>query len=341
MTYEDVISFDSLYKGLKKSCRNVRWKDSVTGYEANALKNTYRLRQSLLNGTYGIDEYQRFTVYEPKKRDIVATRIKDRQFQRSLCDNGFYEQMTKSFIYDNCACLKGKGVDFALNRMTAHLQKYYRKHGTEGWVLKCDIRHYFQSIPHDVAKAAIRKRVSDEAMALRACEIVDSFGDVGLGLGSQVSQLVALAVLDDTDHYIKERLGIKHYVRYMDDFVLIHADRDFLKHCRAEIEGKLGEIGLTLNGKTALFPLSRGVKFLQWHFYLTDTGKVIRRHDKGRQSRERAKIKALTLKEARGEVERGTAAESLKSYLANLDRGNAYHEGRRMTRFFNERRNDG
>ena len=103
MSYEKVIDFDSLYKGLKKSCRNVRWKDSTVGYEANALKNTYRLRQSLLNGRYKIDRYQHFTVYEPKKREIVATRLKDRQFQRSLCDNGFYEQITKSFIADSAA----------------------------------------------------------------------------------------------------------------------------------------------------------------------------------------------------------------------------------------------
>ena len=98
MAYEQVISFDNLYKGLKESCRNIRWKDSTVGYEGNALKNTYRLRQTLLNGTYKIDRYQHFTIYEPKRRDIVATRLKDRQFQRSLCDNGFYEQITKSFM---------------------------------------------------------------------------------------------------------------------------------------------------------------------------------------------------------------------------------------------------
>jgi len=227
MSYEKVISFDSLYRGLKKCCKNVRWKDSTVGYEGNALKNTYKLRQNLLTDNYSIDKYQHFVIYEPKKRDIMATRLKDRQFQRSLCDNGFYEQITKSFISDNCACQQDRGVDYALDRMTAHLRRYYVEHGAEGWVLKCDIHHYFQSINHDVAKAAINKRVKDDQIARRACEIVDSFGgDKGIGLGSQVSQLVALAVLDDLDHYIKERLQIKHYVRYMDDFVLIYLDKE-------------------------------------------------------------------------------------------------------------------
>ena len=93
--YEHAISFQELYKGLQKSQRNVMWKDSVAGYSINALKNTYKLRQSLLNGTYKMSQYQRFKIYEPKKRDILATRIQDRQYQRSICDNILYPQTTK------------------------------------------------------------------------------------------------------------------------------------------------------------------------------------------------------------------------------------------------------
>lgn len=334
MAYEQVISFDDLYKGLKESCRNIRWKDSTVGYEGNALKNTYRLRQTLLNGTYKIDRYQHFTIYEPKRRDIVATRLKDRQFQRSLCDNGFYEQITKSFITDNCACLKGRGVDYTLNRMTAHLRRYYAAHGCDGWVLKCDIRHYFQSIRHDIAKAAICKRVTDTQIAERACEIVDSFGEIGLGLGSQVSQLVALAVLDDLDHFIKERLRIKHYIRYMDDFILVHEDKEHLRQCKKEIEARLFALGLQLNDKTALYPLRQGVKLLQWRFIVTDTGAIIRKMGKKKQGKQRRKLKKLYAKELRGEYAPGTAHESLVSWLANAARGDTYHERLKMINYF-------
>lgn len=336
MSYEQVISFDNLYKGLKTSCRNIRWKDSTVGYEGNALKNTYRLRQSLLNGKYKIDRYQHFTIYEPKRREIVATRLKDRQFQRSLCDNGFYEQITKPFITDNCACLRGRGVDYTLNRLTAHLRRYYNEHGTDGWVLKCDIYHYFQSIPHEVAKAAVYKRVSDKQIADRACEIIDSFGDIGLRLGSQVSQLVALAVLDDLDHYIKERLRVKHYIRYMDDFILVHHDKAFLQNCRAEIERRLNAIGLQLNGKTALYPIRQGVKLLQWRFIITDSGAIIRKMAKKKQGKQRRKLKKLYAKEQSGEYAPGTAHESLVSYLANAARGDTYHERRKMIKFYKE-----
>ena len=335
MSYEEAISFDSLYKGLRESCKNVRWKDSVVGYENNGLKNTLKLR-NLLNNTYSIDKYQVFTIYEPKKRVIVATRLKDRQFQRALCDQGLYGEITRSFIHDNGACLKGRGVDYTLNNLTKHLRRYCLKHGNNGWVLKCDIHHYFPSIRHDVAKHAIRKRVKDVMIADRACEIVDSFGgDKGIGLGSQVSQLVALAVLDDLDHYIKERLRIKHYIRYMDDFILIHPNKEYLKFCRKEIETKLQAIGLELNNKTSLYPLKQGVVLLQWHFYIMPSGKILRRMNKKKHGKQRRKLRKLLAKEKTGDYRPGTAKESLVSFLANASRGDTYHERQRMLAYYN------
>ena len=249
--FDSAIEFGNLYKALKEACRNVRWKDSVVGYEANGLKNTYRLRQDLLSGRYKISPYQHFKVYEPKEREIVATRIRDRQYQRALCNGGMYEDFVEHLVHDNGACQNGKGTDFTLDRMVAHLRKYYNKHGTEGWVLKCDIRKFFPSTSHEVAKMAVRKRISDQRAAQAVMDVIDSFGgDVGIGLGSQISQLVELSVLDDLDHFVKERLGIKHYLRYMDDFILIHPDKEYLKYCLEQIKIFVKFTGLQLNDKT-------------------------------------------------------------------------------------------
>ena len=335
MSYEQAIGFKQLYKGLKKSCKNVRWKDSVVGYEVNAMRNTHRLRQSLLNGTYKIDPYQRFKVHEPKERDIVATRIKDRQFQRSLCDNGFYEQITRGFITDNCACLIGRGVDYTLNRLTCHLRRYRQKHGNQGWVLKCDIHHYFESINHEVACRAIRKCVADTQIADRVCEVVNSFGEIrGIGLGSQISQLVALSVLNDLDHFIKERLRIKHYIRYMDDFVLIHPDKEYLQYCLTEIEREVNKIGLFLHpNKTKISPLSQGVKLLQWRFLITDSGKIVRRMGKNKMGRQRRKMRKIYVKEKAGIYSRGTTAGSLASWLVNAKRGDTWYNRVKMVQF--------
>lgn len=333
--YDTAIEFGNLYKALKRCCRNIRWKDSVVGYEGNALKNTYRLHNNLVSGAYKLSPYQVFTIYEPKVRTIVATRIRDRQFQKSLCDNGLYDDITKHLIHDNGACQTGKGTDFTLNRLTAHLRRYYREHGTEGWVLKCDIAKFFPSTPHDTAKAAIRKRVIDPRACQAVCNVIDSFGgDKGIGLGSQISQLVELSVLDDLDHYIKERLRVKHYLRYMDDFILIHPDREFLKRCRKDIDQRVRSIGLTLNQKTTLYPLKQGVKLMKWCFLLTPSGRVLRRMDKGKYGKQRRKMAKLMVMEAKGALPPGTTRQSFVCWRANAKRGDTFYQRQRMEHFY-------
>lgn len=280
MVKEKVCKYENLYNAMLKCKRNVLWKDSVAGFVMHGLVNCYKLREELLNGTYKICDYSVFTIREPKERVIVSTRFRDRVFQRSLCDNYLTEAISRSFIYDNCACQVGKGTHFARNRLKHHLRNFYSRFGASGYVLKCDVKSYFGSTRHDVAIAAVRKRVHDEWAVSMVEDIVNSFNhgpdpDVGIGLGSQVSQLIQLAVLDDLDHFIKEQLKIKNYVRYMDDFILMHPDKEYLKFCRAKIEDELSIIGLKLSSKkTQVFPVTQNIPFLGFTFRLTETGKI-------------------------------------------------------------------
>lgn len=308
----------------------------MIGYEANGLKNTYRLRQDLLNGKYKISPYQHFTVYEPKKREIVATRLKDRQVQKALCMAGLYDDLTEHLIHDDGACQTGKGTDFTLDRMTAHLRRYYLEHGAEGWVLKCDIKKFFPYTPHEVAKKAIRKRISDDRAAQAVCNVIDSFeGDVGIGLGSQISQLVELAVLDDLDHFIKERLRIKHYLRYMDDFVLIHPDKSYLQECRKRIDEKVQALGLELNKKTTLYPLKQGVRMMNWRFVIAaDTGRILRYMNGKKLGKQRRKMRKLMEKERAGLLAEGTTRNSFIAWRANAKRGDTFYQRQRMEHYF-------
>lgn len=307
-----------MYKGLKKSCKNVRWKTSVSQFELNALKNTAIAIQEIESGKYKLSPYQEFEIFEPKRRHITATRIKDRQIQRSICDTTLYETITKSFIYDNCACQIGKGTQFAMERLKHHLGRFYRTHkSNDGYFLKCDIHHFFESIDHDILKEQLRQRIGDANLCKMVEDIVDSFGDKGIGLGSQVSQLIALMYLDKLDHYIKEELRIKHYVRYMDDFILIHEDRDYLRYCLKQIRAQLDDLRLTLNSKTAIHGLRRGVCFLNWKYILSTTGKVIMIQNKHRVAKKRRKIKAMLRKGV--DVRR-----VLQSMIAHLSKGNTY-----------------
>lgn len=308
-----------------KHCRNgVAWKDSVLSFCLKALTNIYRLKKSLDNDTYKISNYLEFNIYEPKFRKIVALKFKDRVFQRSLCDNYLYDALTRSFIYDNAACRRKKGCEFARKRLVKHLRDFYKKHGLNGYILKLDLHNYFGSTPHDIAKEAVSKRVKDEWVREKVFEIIDSFNqgenpDIGLGLGSEVTQLIELAVLDDLDHIIKERLKIRQYVRYNDDMILIHENKEHLKHCKLFIEEWLNSKQLELNTKkTQIFPIKQGVKFLGFRFRLSATGKVIMTVLPEKIIREKRKLKKLVLKVKEGVISKQDVDVSYQGFRAHI-----------------------
>lgn len=337
---EKVCSFKSLYKAMYKCRKNVMWKDSVAGFVKNGLVNCYKLRKQLMEDTYKIDKYSVFTIYEPKKREIVSTRMKDRVFQRSLCDNYLYEAMTKSFIYDNCACQLNKGTGFARDRLACHMQRYFRKYGLEGFVLKCDLSNYFGSTPHSVAKNAVLERTGDVWVNQHTDKIIESFNqgedpNVGMGLGSQITQLTQLAVLDKMDHLIKERLGIKQYIRYMDDFILFHPDKEYLKYCLVVISEHVTSLNLTLSAKkTQIFPLKQGVKFLGFTFHLADTGKVIRKLTKENVIHEKKKLKKLKKLADSGVMTKEHVDECYMSWKAHAKQGNTHNLILSMDKFY-------
>lgn len=339
---QKVCSFRSLYQAMHKCSHNVIWKDSVAGFVKNGLANCLHLQQQLYDGTYKIDNYTIFTVYEPKLREIISTRIKDRVFQRSLCDNYLYDAITKSFIYDNCACLVGKGTDFAMDRLSTHMQRFYRQHKLNGYVLKCDIKNYFGSTRHDVAKSTIAKRIDNKWAYDHVAAIIDSFnkGDnpnIGMGLGSQITQLTQLAVLDDLDHLIKEKLKIKYYIRYMDDFILIHENLEYLKYCRTEIEKHINNIGLYLSEKkTKIFPITQGINFLGFKFRLSNTGKILKTLSQLNISHERRKLRRQKSLADKGIMSRPQVDKCYMSWKAHAQRGNTHNLIIQMDKFYKD-----
>lgn len=335
---DKVCSFDVLYESMLKCRRGVMWKDSVARYVNDPLVNTNKLRHSLLAGTYSIDDYFYFIIYEPKVRGIVSTGYKDRVFQRSLCDNYLYDALTKDFIYDNGACQIGKGTDFTRNRLKAHLSRFYRKYGVDGYVLNCDLKNFFGSTLHSTAKAAADKRVDDEWALQHVYQIIDSYDDGnkrGLGLGSQITQLVQLVVLSDLDHKIKERLGIAYYSRYMDDLVLIHPSKKHLQKCLTIIEEELLRLGLTLNeDKTKLFPIKQGIKFLGFKFELARTGKVLMFLPKQGITKAKRKIRKHQQLVITGAMEKDKMFHCYESRRAHISKGDSYCLLKTLDKYF-------
>jgi hypothetical protein len=161
------------------------------------------------------------------------------------------------------------------------MREHYQQRGTDGYLLKCDIRKYFENINHGVLKSKLARLPLSQTMLAFLFGVVDSYEsspNCGLPLGNQSSQWFALYYLDGIDRFIKERLRVKHYVRYMDDFILLHDDKAFLLDALRQIDALLnGQLGLELNQKTQIAPLSGGVNYLGFHIRLTKTGKVVRK----------------------------------------------------------------
>lgn len=322
--YNTLCDFGNLYAAYRASRRGKRWKDAVAKVEANALEAVIFLQRELETETYKPGAYREFYVTEPKRRLIQTNSFKDKIVQHVFCDNVLYAALTRPFILDNYGSQVGKGTHFGLDRLRDFMREHYRKTGSaEGWVLKADVKSYFASIRHDILKEDVRELLHDPRCVRLSDLIIDSTPDgVGIPIGNQSSQIYALLYLNKLDHLVKEELRIKYYGRYMDDFYLIHSDKAVLKEARRIISAHLAARGLSLNGKTQIFPLRNGIDFLGFHTYLTDSGKVIRKVRKRSRDHMKRKLKKYSAMIDNGAMTVEKATESYKSWRAHAQHGN-------------------
>lgn len=294
----------------------------------NLAENLWKIKNSLENRTYKVSGYNKFMIFDPKEREIQALSYYDRIVQHVLCDEVLTPFFDKRLIYDNCACRIGKGTHFALKRLSTFFQQHYKKYGANGYILKCDIRKYFPSIHHDVLKNRLQKIIPDKDILSLLFHIIDSFEhspDRGLPMGNQTSQLFALYYLDPLDRFIKEKLKIKHYVRYMGDLVLLSDDKDYLKNCLKSMQSLVNnQLKLEFNNKTQIFPIKNGVDFLGFHFYLTDSGKIIKKLRRSSKIRFKNRLKKLQHEYKTGNTKLDDINMSLASYYGHLKHGHTY-----------------
>ena len=243
-------------------------------------------------------------------------------------------------IYDNYASVKGRGMSKALERMKCHLQRYYRRNGrnNKGYILLCDLHSYFASIDHDVVYQQLGTLLNNDPRTLYlAMDFIDAFGRRSLGLGSQVSQTTAIFYPNKIDHYIKEQLKIKGYGRYMDDFFLIHEDKEYLKYCLEEIKKRYAALGIELNErKTQIRRIDKEFKFLKIKIKLTETGKVVMRPDSYAVVRERKKLKRFQEKLEAGQMSFDDVLQQYKSWKGSFKYFDTYKSLRNLDKLFDK-----
>lgn len=326
--FEKIYSFENLYRAHLRARLGKRKERDVIDFESNLSENLVTLSESIRNKTYKISGYYSFKVYDPKERDIHALYYRDRVVQHCICDEVLEPILDKTLIYDNCACRKNKGTHFSMDRLSGFLREFYKKYGTQGCYLKIDIRKYFNSIDHGILKEILFKRIYDNDVLELLYHVIDSYEfspGKGLPLGNQTSQWFAILYLDRIDRLIKEDLHIHYYTRYMDDMVLLHQDKEYLCHCRDEIQWILRrQRQLDTNEKTKIFPIKNGVNYLGFHFYLTETGKVVRKIKQATKKKYKKKIKLMQYQYKKYEISFDDVKAVLNSYRAHLSHGNCY-----------------
>lgn len=295
--FENVSGIDKLMKSARQCANGVWWKPSVQRFMMKDLFNCTAIREALETGKDVRRGFVRFTIVERgHKRYIQAIHIAERVPQKSLVKNVLQPVIGSRLIYDNGACMPTKGVCFALDRLEKHLRNHYRKYGdNEGWVVLYDFHDYFGSTPHDGVKQIYRKDITDERILKLADDFVDAFdGDVGLGLGSEICQVLEVAYPSPIDHMIKDQEGVKGYARYMDDGYAITRTKEEAIRLKNLIIEKAKELKLIISEKkTQIVKLSHGFKFLKTRFILTNTGKVIKKIWRKSVTTQRRKLRKL------------------------------------------------
>lgn len=333
---ESVIGYDALYESMTKCIKGVLWKDSVASFYLRAGENVSKLQKELENGTYRAKPMKHFKVTSPKPRDIASVAFRDRVYQRSLNDNVVYPVMTRSFIYDNYACQKGKGTDAARKRLKEFMSKYYRQNGSDGYICQFDIKGYYPNMDHKITEEMFRKKL--DAWSYSQVEAIlhaQYESNKGYNPGSQLVQIAGISMLDGMDHFIKEQLRAKYYIRYMDDFLIIHHDREYLEECMRKVVDYLRQLKFGVNPKkTKIYTLLKGIEFLGFKFSLTDTGKVLMQIRPDNVKRERKKLARLVKRCRDGLLPRSSVDASYQAWRTHASKGNNYNMICRMDEYY-------
>ena len=322
--FQKLIDFENLYHSCRVSLKGKGKKVSAAKFNVLALEHLCVMKRQLKNHTYKVSPYSEFIVTEPKRRVIKAGSFKDKVLQHCLCDYVLLPKMKDIFIRDNYAGQIGKGTLFGLNRLSENLIDFYSEYKTNGYILKCDITKFFYSINHEVMKEYVRKYFTDEDIQWVCDLFIDSVDGDGLPLGNQCSQVFALIYLTGLDYYITEELGCKYYGRYMDDFYLLSDDKEYLKRCLEGIQRYLVGLHLTLNDKTEIVSITKGIRFLGFHTYITDNGKVIRKLTGENKRKIRKRLRKYAKLVHEGKVTREKFNEMYNSWRNHASHGNCY-----------------
>lgn len=285
--FDQIFSMENLYGALEDASIGRRYNRDVMYFNLNAWECLNEIRESIYNGTYRIDKYYIFYVYEPKKRMIMSIKFKHRIVQWAIY-RVINPMLIKGYIRDTYGCITGRGPLMAAQRLQYWLREASKDKSIEWYFLKLDISKYFYRISHKVLKRALEKKIKDKRLMELLEKIIDCehtpFGlppgcspgevpleerlyDVGMPIGNLMSQVFANVYLDILDQYCKRTLRIRYYIRYMDDVIILGNKEKLRTWKRLIAEFLEAELALHLNDKTCIRPISQGIEFVGYRIW--------------------------------------------------------------------------
>lgn len=267
--YSRICDIENLEAAWKYVKLGKRYDKEVLRFGYNTLDNLIRLHNDLTWKKYQVGRYREFILKDPKERLIQYLPLRDRVVQQAL-HQVIEPIFDKGFIFDSYACRKGKGTHRAMRRLQYFLNAARQKWGGDIYYLHCDIRKYFPHIDHETLYGLICRKIKcPDTLRLMRAIIDSSTVDPGLPIGSLFSQLSANIYLNVLDQFVKHNLRERYYLRYMDNFIIVHHDKKHLQQVKDEIEGLLtNRLGLEFNLKcTRIDKVNNGIEFVGYRVY--------------------------------------------------------------------------
>ena len=357
-----VFTMQNYYNSLSKCRKGVMWKGKPQAYCNNAISNIYYTLQTVESGNLPpLKNTSKIVLYERgKERIIIPIQFDDRITQRVICDESFIPLVKPSLIYDNGASMQGKGTDFARKRAEKFLRDAIKDYGEDFYILSYDFKSFFDSIPHQTCYNVLSKYYTDTRISNLIMEVIKSYQrpdimrikDIleqkemlrklennelnGICLGSQISQILALVVPNELDHFIKDKMQMKRYIRYMDDGIIIHKDKEFLKKLYEKMKVICNKLGLTFNAKkTKIVKATKGISFLKIKYRVVGK-KLIKTLVRSGIVRMRRKLKKFKKKVDNGTMKLDDVYNSIQSWLTHAKLAKSYHTVKSMLKLYDD-----
>lgn len=332
--FNEIISLENLFSAWDKFKSDKQNKRDVQLFEWRLEENIFKLHRDLKYRRYKHEKYSSFYIQDPKQRHIHKAAVRDRVLHHAIFSvlNPIFEP---TFIPNSFSCRIGKGTHKGIDVLGKITRQTSNNSFKPCFVLKCDIKKFFETIDHGILLNILRKRIKDDDAMRLLEEIIESFSSKystlferrGVPIGNLTSQLFANIYLNEFDQFVKQKLKVKRYVRYTDDFAIVAGNKLYLESILAPIRSFLAKkLALELHPqKITIRKFHRGVDFLG--YILLPHHRLLRTKTKQRIFR---KLKKRIREYKNGAISKQTLEQSLQSYLGVLSHADTYKLGNEL-----------